>query len=451
MVRRSRLTELSIEKLRPPNTGRLEVFDSIIPALAVRVTANGAKSFVIRTRIKGRPELIRLTIGDATAVGLADARREASDLLRVCRAGDDPRTIRKAKAEDAARHRRNTFEHVAEAFIKQHVSKRRSSDHIASAIRRHLIAHWGSRSIASITADDVAEHIRALIDGGSQHTGRRILAHAKVLFRWAAAPGRSYVKTNPCADLTARTFDIVTAPRQTVIAPDHLRLIWQATDEIGRPFGHFFKMLILSGQRRDEIASMSWSELDLDGDKVLNIPAARMKAKRPHEVPLTPPMIALLADLRKHREEEAKGAFVFSTTAGQRPISGFSKAKLALDARVAKLREKELGEAPKEPIPAWRLHDVRRTVRTALGAFSNVPHDVRELVIAHVPPALVSTYDRHGYREEKRFALSLWAQRLGQIVAPLESGNVVQLSSTTSAHKKKRASATGAKPRLKIR
>src|SRR5262249_8674218 len=105
---------------------------------------------------------------------------------------------------------------------------------------------------------------------------------------------------------------------------------------------------------------------------------------------------------------------VFSTTLGQRPISGFSKAKARLDKAVAETSAKE-GLPCVDP---WTIHDLRGAVRTGLGAVSSIPHDVRALVIAHVPPALAQTYDLHGYRDEKREALTLWSERLAHIVAP---------------------------------
>ena len=421
---RRQLTEVGIGKLRPPTTGRLEIFDSIVPALAVRVTPNGAKSFVVRARVKGRPDPIRVTLGDATATPLRDARQQASDMLKLCRAGTDPRAIRRTEAEEASRQRRNTFSVVAEAFIGEHVAKLRSKDQVEKEIRRYLIAHWGKRSIASVTADDVGERIRAIIDSGKPHSAQRVLAHVKRLFRWAAAPGRSLVKANPAA-FTAADFEIVNQPRQVVLSSDHLRLIWQAADTMEAPFGTYFKMLLLSGQRRDEVACMTWAELDLDDAEVWIILAERMKAKRPHEVPLSPPMVKMLKAMRKER---GKGDYVFSTTDGERPISGYSKAKASLDAKVAELRAKENeGRSPKDAQPAWRIHDIRRTVRTGLGALANVPYDIRELVIAHVPATLVQTYDLHGYRDEKRQALELWSQRLKQIAEPPAKGNVVSL------------------------
>lgn len=418
------LTEAMLEKLRPPTTGRLEIFDTIVPSMAVRVTPNGAKSFVVRCRIKGRSDPIRVTLGNAPGMKLSQARHEASDVLRQCRAGDDPRQTRRARAEEALRDHKNTFAAVAERFIQEHLAKLRSGAHAEAAIRRYLILPWGRRPIASITMDDVAERVREL--GDTPHTAHLVLAYAKRLFTWAAAPGRSRdmrLRVNPCLGLSPkRDFGLLTTPRQVVLSSDHLRLIWKAAGTLGEPFGQFFKMLLLSGQRRSEVAGMAWGELDLDRERVWIIPAVRMKAARPHEVPLSADMVELLEGLQEHR---GQGDYVFSTTLGQRPISGFSKAKAALNEAVTELRSQE---ADPGELPEWRIHDLRRTVRTGLGAIPNIPHDIRELVIGHVPPTLVQTYDLHGYRDEKRQALELWAQRLRGIVEPAPAeGKVVSL------------------------
>lgn len=441
-VTRRKLTAATVEKFRAPATGRTEIYDSVVPALAVRVTATGARSYIIRTRIRGVPDPIRITLGNAKGLKLSAARELASDMLRACRAGTDPREVWKAKAEAAARERTNTFAVVAEEFIRSHVSMLRSKLHVEAEIRRHLIGPWGKRPISTITDDDVAERVRTIKKENGPHMARLVLAYAKRLFRWAAAPGRpGRIKSNPCAALSAKKdFDIDVTPRQVVLSDDHQRLIWNAADTLGEPFGPYFRMLLLSGQRRGEVADMTWGELDLDRDRVWNIPAARMKAGRPHEVPLSPAMVELLKALQKHR---GKGDCVFSTTNGERPISGFTKAKAALDKTVAELHAKELAEArqngqdvPESKLPDWRLHDVRRTVRTGLGAIPSIPHDIRELVIAHVPSALVQTYDLHAYRDEKRQALTLWAGRLARIVEPVPAGAKVVNRAMTAEHKK---------------
>ena len=106
---------------------------------------------------------------------------------------------------------------------------------------------------------------------------------------------------------------------------------------------------------------------------------------------------------------------MFSTTGGERPISGFSKAKARLD--------NVLGS----DVAPWRFHDLRRTMRTALSGLPNISNLVAELVIAHAQPGLHKVYDQHSYLDEKRRALELWASRLMAIVGEPPEGNVVRL------------------------
>lgn len=443
---RKQLTDQMIGKLRPPATGRLEIFDSIVPGMAVRLTPNGGKSFVVRCRVKGQPNAIRVTIGDARGVKLTDARREASEILKTCRAGDDPRAIREARAAEAKRHRTNTFGAVAEEFLKRHVAKLRSARFAEGVIRRELLGQvwddekwtddrrkprWRERPIAGIARRDVVALLEEIVDSGRPYSARLVLAYARKLFRWAIERDVYGLDANPCYEISAARHGAPTVPRQVTIGPDHLRLVWKAAGELGEPFGPYIKMLLLSGQRRNEIARLRWSEVDR-GEKVIVLPAERMKAKRPHEVALSAPMIELLEGMTR-----GKGEYVFSSTDGERPIGGFAKLKTKLDKKVAELHAREMKEAranrrdvgrPKDPAD-WRLHDLRRTMRTGLGAIPEIAPDVRELVIAHVPPALVRNYDLYSYRTEKRHALELWAQRLLRIVERLPAaGNVVRIA-----------------------
>jgi integrase len=153
---------------------------------------------------------------------------------------------------------------------------------------------------------------------------------------------------------------------------------------------------------------MRWCEVDFDA-ALWTIPAERMKSGATHEVPMPPAAVEILRGLPRW----AGGNFMFSTTGGKRPISGFSKAKARLDASMP------------EETPAWRLHDLRRTARTGLGALP-IPSNVCELVIGHVQPGMHKIYDLHSYCEEKRRALELWAARLAEIVEPGGDTNVLR-------------------------
>jgi integrase len=405
---KKKLTTTVVERTAPPAAGRLEIFDEYLPGFVVRITSNDVRTFVVRARVKGQASPITLTIGDVHVMTLDAARKAASAALVAMRAGTDPRDVKRAAVEADKREKRTTFSAVAEAFIAEHVSTLRTRKQAAAEIRQNLIAAWGDQPISAISDDDVADVIRELQAAKKTALARRVLAHAKRLFRWAASSARpraERLKGNPTLALSARKdFGIVLAQRQVALTADHLRLIWRAANELGDPFGPFFHMLMLSGQRRGEVAEMMWGELDLEREQVWIIPADRMKANKVHEVPLTPAMVELLARVPR------QGEYVFSTSFGKRPISGFSKVKARLDRIVAAMNG--------APISQWQVHDIRRAVRTGLGAIPNVPHDVRELVIAHVPSTLVQTYDLHGYRDEKRQALTLWNQRLAAIIDP---------------------------------
>ncbi len=163
----------------------------------------------------------------------------------------------------------------------------------------------------------------------------------------------------------------------------------------------------MTGQRLREVANAEWKEFDLD-QAVWTIPATRMKGNAAHEVPLPGAVADMLRTLPR-----GTGPFVFSTTGGRRPVSGFSKAKERLDGLLA-------------DVGPWTFHDLRRTMRTNLGGLP-VPTNVAEMCIAHAQPGLHKVYDRHSYRDEKRRAFELWAARLLSIVEPRKTTNVLQI------------------------
>lgn len=427
-----KLTDAMAEKVKPVDGLRTVYADKEIPGLELRVAPDGTRVFALLYRAKGDPTKHRIVIGDYPTVKLAAAREAARKYRIQARSGEDPRLARSAAIDEAKRQRSNTFASVAEDFIKEHVSKLRSKSRTEAEIRRHLMPFWGTHPIAKITADDAGERIQAIINAGTPHMARLILAHAKRLFRWAAAPGRpNRLKSNPFADIKAKDFDIKNVSRQVILSGEHLRYIWKATEALTEPFGPFVKALLLTGQRRNEIACLRWSEINMD-ERVIVLPAERMKAGKPHEIPICQQLFDLLKRLKDKRGQ--KGDYVFSTTLGLAPISGFSKAKVTLDKEVAAVRERELKAASEKGVhtiqnalQGWCFHDLRRTVRTGLGGIPGIPHDIRELVIAHVPSALVRTYDLHAYREEKRAALEAWNGRLMRIIEPVASENVVSI------------------------
>ena len=191
-----------------------------------------------------------------------------------------------------------------------------------------------------------------------------------------------------------------------------LASLWRASETLGYPFGPLYRLLLLTGARKGELAGALWREFDL-GEKVWTVPPERFKSNATHLVPLSEQASAIVEALPRF----TKGDHLFSTTFGEKPVSGFSKAKARLD----KMMTEDLGSSP----APWVIHDIRRTVRTRLASL-RVSDMVAEMVIGHGRKGLQRVYDQHGYEAEMREALELWAGRLRDIVSPAPE-NVVEL------------------------
>lgn len=242
----------------------------------------------------------------------------------------------------------------------------------------------------------------------------------RTFVNWIVDTGDFGITISPCAGLKAIVLIGQRNIRDRVLNDYELAAYWRAAEGFGYPFGAFFKLLALTALRRDEAANAQWSEIDLDA-KLWVIPAERMKGKagktKPHAVPLTPDILALLEGLPRF----AGGDFVFSTMSGRRPVSGFSKAKARLDT----LMRADL-ETQGRQFESFTIHDMRRSCRTKFSALP-VEETVRELLLAHAQKGLNKVYNLHAYHDEKAHALTLWHAKLRAIVEP-KPHNVIRLA-----------------------
>jgi integrase len=412
MARRT-LNDRILKSLKPARAGsRYDVLDAIVPGLAVRVSDKGKKTFVLISRFGGKKQPTRRALGEYGAMSLEQARVKARKWLEMIRSGIDPKGDEERRRLEQLRKQKDTFASVAEAFISRHVSKNRTAAAVEREIRREFIGRWAARPITEITQHDIAAMLDEVVDRGATYQAHNLFAHIRRLFNWAISRGSYGLEHSPCDRLKPRDAIGERHVRQRVLTDDELRAFWRATGCLDYPFGPMFRMLLATGQRRSEVSDATWSEFDLEGKLLWSIPPARMKSNAAHVVPLTADVVGILESLPRF----TRGDHVFSTTFGERPVSGFSKAKRRLDA---------LMTAELEGLDDWRLHDLRRTMRTGLSALP-VTDLVRELVIAHTKPGLHKVYDQHLYLDEKRQALELWAARLRSIIEP-PPGNIVTL------------------------
>jgi len=301
-------------------------------------------------------------------------------------------------------------------------------------LRVEVLPKFGKKRLGEITDDDIHKLLKE-IARRAPITANRTFAVFRKLCHWAMSrDGGKLIKTSPCDGVEMPTEE---RPRDRVLDDAEIKLAWEAFEAIDWPFGPIGKLLLLTGARRDEVASMEWRELDLEAG-IWRIPKERTKNKRPHEIPLPAAAVDILKALprvepKRGPDGKVRPALVFSTT-GATAVSGFSRAKDAIDAAIVeRLREDAEGRGhdPEEiKAPDWVIHDLRRTVATNLQKLG-VRLEVTEAVLNHVSGSragIVGIYQRHEWATEKRAALDAWARWLEAIVSGVKSSNVVHLT-----------------------
>ena len=212
--------------------------------------------------------------------------------------------------------------------------------------------------------------------------------------------------------------------------------VWKASEKIGHPWEPIIKLLLLTAQRRSEVAEMRWSELDLE-QASWTIPAERTKNKRTHQVPLTSIAVKLLQSLPRLTYQNQNGKilespFVFTTT-GNTPVSGLSKAKVKLDRAVLDARLEDDENA--DDLPHWTFHDLRRTATTGMARLGIHPH-VADAVLNHKEGTIrgvAAVYNRHAYLEERRRALEGWETYVAALLEGKKTNardNIISLKPT---------------------
>jgi integrase len=201
-------------------------------------------------------------------------------------------------------------------------------------------------------------------------------------------------------------------PRDRVLTDDELRWLWRACDELEWPFGPLTKLLLLTAQRRDEVAGMEWSEVDLKR-ATWTLPGEKVKNNRAHEVHLSAAALEVLKSV-----PHVSDSLIFTST-GSTPVSGFSRAKSRLDTEMQMAKREELGKKA-DAIPDWILHDLRRTTATGMARLNFPPHVV-DKVLNHVSGTIrgvAAVYNRFEYLEERRTALEAWGRYVENLVTP---------------------------------
>jgi len=372
-------------------TERVDYFDQVVTGLGLRVSPQGSKSW---THLFYAPDgrKVRMTLGEYPGLSLAAARAKVLEAKTALAEGQSP----KAKADDVGS--------MLDDFHSRYAKELRSADYVKDVIERLVKPEIGSIALTEIRRSHISRMLDTIADTNGPVMADRTLAIVRKAFNWHSARDDHFVV--PIAKGMAKT-----KPRERrgkrVLADDEIREIWRALDtaEVPAPFPRLLRTLFVTAVRRSEAARGSWPEI---ADGLWTIPAERMKAKQDHVVPLTPSALALIGE-----KPPKAGPFIFSTDNGATAFSGYSKAKAALDAEIAKHRKAQ----GKAPMPPWTMsRDVRRTCRTLMSR-AGVASDHAERVLAHVIPGVEGVYDMWEYLPEKREALAKLAKLIAEIAA----------------------------------
>ncbi len=429
-AKRYTMTEKALAALKAEPGKRYEHADTVVPQLCIRVSPT-SKSWSVVYRVAGAGEagrkgkMRRMSLGDYPRVPLGRARDLARDALDAAERGVDPANQRKAEA--VSRNER-LFEAVLDRFIEEYAKvEQKEWRSTKSYLDRYVLPRWRGRPVDEIRRGDVSAllaavrkeaiaNARALCakagrersDARHELSGtsaaREVRKHIRKLFNWSLM--QDLVETNPA--LGDRP-ELDYKKRERRLSLPELRRVWEAAGEMGYPFGDITRLLILTGQRRSEVAEVPTGWLDLQEAKVI-IPAEHYKTGREHTYPLSAPALAIIKALPR----TGNSGLLFPATkimrrgadVEPRPVSGFSKAKLKLDGIIAKHDAKH-GRRPMTP---WTLHDIRRSVATEMARLG-IPGDHVERVLGHVLGGVKEVYQHYDYLAEKRAALDLWGEQ----------------------------------------
>ena len=404
---KKKLTDRFIASLKAPEVGRLDITDEGAAGLVLRVTSNGVFSWVVRYTPSGNKQK-RATIGTYTksdaklGMTLSDARHRAAEIVAAARRGVDL-PLQEAEARNAEILRQGqpkTVGELLDKYVEEYCkNNQRKWLETQRMFENHVIPEIGALPLSDLRRADVVGVLDLMQNEKNLKAQvNRVRTACIAALNWAVE--REFIELNPASPIKARK---VEEPRQRTLTDTELSKIWQVADRLSYPSGPLIKLLILTGQRRDEVRGMRWSEIvpenqfdfatktGRDDGYAWVLSKDRNKSKREHILPVTGAMKEILDSLP--RVNDAPDAPVFSVT-GKAPYNGMRRLKEIID--------RESG------VTSWTFHDLRRTMRSNL-AYRNVSNDVSERILNHSIERLQATYNTYSYWSEMRSALEVWA------------------------------------------
>lgn len=444
-----------------PKAGREELWDALTPGFGLRISSTGSRAYMVMGRLDGRQvrrnlgryPALHLTRDDQLAPGelwVPEARELARQWLADLARGVDPAPPAEPAAEApvAQAEPADTFKAVVERYLADTLRGGGAKLRTKGELERKLNADlkpWHDLPIGTITRKE----IRALVAAKAQTSpvsANRLLSFIKRVFSWAAS--EDLIEADPARAVQKPGEE---QTRKRVLDEREIALFWRACDKLGDPAGRLFKLALLLGQRRGEVAGLRHSELgtltykrrdpktgkeqQVEGDAWL-LPAHRVKRNMDHTVPLPALAVALIEGAPKIADAQGNlfDHVLASGARGDQPVTGWSKYKAQLDALIGRELAKDAGEKydpARHGLPDWHIHDLRATCATMLETRVGVPRPVVARVLNHAEGdgrSMTARYVRHPWDGEAAEALDKWSAELSRIVGenvvPIRKSNL---------------------------
>lgn len=383
------LTDAKIAAIKPPAKGQTEYPDVKVKGLRLRVGAGGQKTWTVRRRVGTK--IVNRKIGSYPAMGLAAARAAAEKLIAALERDGSTETLDR------------TFGQLAADWVDRVAKPNNSSWRLQERrLELHVLPQWRDRKLVEIKRRDVRDLIEPL---EGDVLPNRVLTLVRTIFRWALS--RDLIDASPAEGIAKPNKE---ASRDRVLTMDEVARVWAAAGLLGYPAGHWAQVLLLTAQRRSEVAGMRWRDVDLQ-EGVWTLPANDTKSDRAHMAPLSPAVVQILEAMPR------LGEYVFTTT-GDTPIGNFAQAKLRLD--------RWMGSRD-EAIEPWRFHDLRRTAATHMVRLGISETTVGRVLNHAAQGVTAKVYALHSHAPEKRHALETWAAEVDRAVNGERGAKVVPI------------------------
>ncbi len=395
-----KILENTASKIKVPEGKRdVLVFDETLPGFGIRKFSSGKASFFVKYQMAGGKQR-KISLGPVVSGVAADMRRKASDILAKARLGQD---VVAEKEALATRQSTSVGSLIVKYLDKK--GKEVSPRHLVE-IRRYLEVYAAPLHPLAIDAA-TRKHVVRIVDeiADDKNKGPSAADHWKratsAFFAWCIE--RCHIEQNPASNIKARANG---GGRNRVLSEEELGEVWRGC--CNDDHGHIVQLLILTGQRKSEISELRWSEID-SGAAVIDLSEDRTKNRKRHLVPLSPQALAIIQNIPARLNRD----LLFGEGAGG--FSGWSRAKEALNKRINAAR----AAARKKPVADWTLHDIRRSIVTALNDRGIAHPHIVEAVVNHQSghkANVAGRYNHAAYSAEKRAALEAWGRHVADII-----------------------------------